>query len=120
MIARVYGIGQRGQGSLRVRYDGYGGAFDLVHFGGVDVDMDDTGARGKFAHLACHAIIETQPDADDQVSLSDGAVDLYGAVHTGHSQSERVGFGKGAQSQQSRDDRYAGFLGEGVEFRTGV
>ena len=67
MIACRYSLDQRGQRCLRVGYDRHGGAFDFVHFRGVDIDMDEARVRREFAHLARHAIIEAQPDADDQV-----------------------------------------------------
>src|ERR1700719_2410262 len=103
MIASCYCIDQRGKGSFRIGHNRHGGAFDLVHFGGIDIDVDETRTRGTFAYLTCDAIIEAQPDTNDQVSLSDGAVDVRRAVHTGHADGERMGFTERAQPQQGSD-----------------
>ena len=52
------------------------------------------------------------PDADEQVGVLDGAVDVDLAVHARHAEVQRVILGKGADAEQRGDDRDAGVLGE--------
>src|SRR5215470_8163972 len=77
-------------------------------------------ARRKFAHFPRDAIVEAQPNANDQVSDADGPVDMRGTMHTRHTNGQGVCFGKGAQAKQRGDDRDIGFLGKGQQFVEGL
>ncbi len=91
------------------------GADVLADLGRVDIDVDDL-------RLACEAIdpsrrpvVEPGADVDQQVGLVERVVDVLVAVHPHHAERERVRLGKGAEPQQSEDDRDAGSLDQAGE-----
>ena len=56
----------------RVTHDGHLRVADLTNLGGIDVDVNDLGMRGKFAQLARHAVGEARAHRNDEVALGHG------------------------------------------------
>ena len=53
-------------------------------------------AAREAREVAGHPVVEPEPDADDQVGLLDGAVDVHLAVHPGHAEMQRMRLGEGS------------------------
>ncbi len=79
--------------------------------------MDEARIGGELAHVAGNAVIEAQPDADDEIGFADGVVDIRRPMHAGHTQVQRVRIGEAAYAQQRRDHRNGRLLGKGAQFR---
>ena len=56
--------------------------------------MDDLRPAGERREVAGHPVVEPEADADDQVGLLDGAVDVHLAVHARHAEVQRMRLGE--------------------------
>lgn len=88
----------------------------LVHFGGVDIDMDDFGVGAEFGGLANDSVVETGADVDQQVAAADGFIGVGGAVHAEHAEGKFVLLGEHALTEQSGSDRATQGFGQLSEF----
>src|SRR5207247_9719037 len=86
----------------------------------VQVYVHDARAGGEPGGVSGDAVVEPQPDADDQVGVLDGAGHPHLAVPPRHAEEERVAFGEPADAEQRGDHRDAGLFGEGPYFRVGA
>ena len=120
VIARCNRFGERGQGCLRIGYNRHGSGFDLVHLRWVDIDVDEACMGSKFTCLACNAVIEAQPDANQQVGGADRAVDMRRAMHAGHTKRQSMCLRKRAQAEQGGNDRNVCFLCKSTQFIVSV
>ena len=82
--------------------------------------MNHLGVGGKIGEAAGYPVVKAHPQGDQQVSLVDGQTGVGHAVHPGHPDMEQVVGGKGADAQQSGDDRYLGLFGQFFQFGVGV
>ena len=82
----------------------------LPDFGCIELDMDELRASSESGQIAGDSVVESEAESDDEVGLLDGTIDMHLAVHAGHAEVKRMCFGKGADTQESRDHRYAGSL----------
>jgi hypothetical protein len=92
----------------------------LADLRGVEIHVDDLRLRSEGGGIAGDAVIEAEPDAEDDVGVLDGAVDVHLPVHARHAEVQRMRFGDGADAEQGGDDRDAGLLGEGPHLGVGV
>ena len=60
MICLVHRHGKSGESVFGISDNRHCRDFDLVHFGRVDIYMDNARVRGKLTDFACDAIIEAQ------------------------------------------------------------
>ncbi len=74
--------------------------------------MDDLGVRGELADVAGDPVVETHPYCEDQVGAVYGPVDAGLAVHPRPPQIQRMVVRERADTEQRRDDRDSGPLGE--------
>ena len=88
MICRVHGHSKSGESVFGISDNRHCRDFDLVHFGRVDIYMDNARVRGKLTDFACDAIIEAQAHADKHVCRADGLVDMSRAMHPRHANVE--------------------------------
>ncbi len=112
-------LGQQRERALHIAHEGHVGMYDLVDFGGVDLQVDDLGVRPETFGVARYAVVETHPDGDEQVALLVADVGAVVAVHPQHTDILRRGGRHGRQPQQGRGDRYVA-REEGLQFLLGV
>src|SRR5947209_20260024 len=88
MICRVHGHSKSGESVFGISDNRHCRDFDLVHFGRVDIYMDNARVRGKLTDFACDTIIEAQANADKHIRHADGLVDMSWAMHPRHAYVE--------------------------------
>src|SRR5437764_9665244 len=120
VITRFNSLNKGSQSHLSISHNRHGSDFDFMHLRGVNIDMNNLRTRCKFADLATYAIIEAQPNTDDQVRGTDGTVDMRWTMHTWHTERQGVGLGESTQTKQGRDDRNMCFLGESKQLFIGI
>ena len=69
----------------------------LVDFGWVNVDVHNEAVLGKLCHFACHSIVKSHADSQQQIGLINGIVGIHTAVHAEHIQAEWIVGRKSAQ-----------------------
>ncbi len=116
MAIRVEERREHFQGFLRVADHGGMGFHDFVHLGGVDLDVNDFRLLGVARHIARHAVVEPQPDADQHVAFVGEAVGTVIAVHPQPSRVQWMIHGNRRQAQQRRSAGNAGFLDQFEQF----
>src|SRR5215471_14467852 len=85
MVSRLDCLDKSHQGFLSICHNRHSSTFDLMHFRGIDIDVNEAGMWSKLAHLAGNTIVETQSDTDNQVGYSNSSIDMRRAMHPGHS-----------------------------------
>ena len=88
----------------------------LADFGGVDVDVDDSGGGVEVLEAAHGAVVEAHADADHDVCAVGGHVGVEVAVHAEEAEGERVIVGEAGDAEQGGEDGDVGLLGELAEF----
>ena len=91
------------------------GVTNLVELRGVDVDVNDLGARRKRRDLAGHSVVKARAKGDQQVGLLDCGHGAVHPVHARHAEVLVVRIGKGAARHERRHDRHLGALREGQQ-----
>src|SRR5207247_10896628 len=86
---RAYLRGEPARDVASVAHDPHRDGDVLPDLRAVQVDVDDASAGGEPGGVYGDAVVETQPDADDQVGVLDGAVHPHLAVHPRHAEAER-------------------------------
>ena len=82
-----------------------------VHFhvlgdrSGVDVDVNDFGARAELFDVAGDAVVEARAHREQHIAFVHGHVGLVRAVHAKHADKLGIGAGIGAQTHQRVGDR---------------
>jgi hypothetical protein len=77
--------------------------------------MDELCTSGEPGEVAGHPVVESESQADDEIGLLDGSIDVHLTVHAGHAEVKRMCFGKRADTEESRDHRYPGPLGQDAQ-----
>ena len=113
-------MGEQRERLFHVADDGHVGVYDLVDFGGVDLQVDDLGVRPETARIARHAVVEAHAHGDQEVGVADGFVGGIGSVHAEHAEPLRVIAGECAEAHQGTGHRDAECFGEAAEFFAGV
>ena len=67
-------------------------------------------------HVAGDAVVEPQPDSDDDVGVLDRPVHMHFAVHPRHAEVQRVRFREGADPEQGSDHGNAGLFRQRTHF----
>ena len=84
----------------------------LIDLRRINIDLDDLGILGKFVRIACHAVGESCPQRNQQVTFAHAEVGCLRAVHTDHSGVARAASVKRAFSHQGIADRRVDELGK--------
>ena len=79
-VERVAGVGMDRQ------FDGH----VLAQFGRIDIDVDDLRIRRILLHVTGHPVAETHTDGHDQIALLRHPVTGDIAVHTEHTDEQRM------------------------------
>ncbi len=82
------------QHALQRADDGDVRVAELVDLGGIDVEMNDRGARGERGELPGDAVVEARADSDEHVALVQGPVRPLRPVHAGPAEMQLVRFRK--------------------------
>ena len=77
--------------------------------------MDDLGVRREGGQLAGDPVVEPRAEGDEEVGLLQGGDGGHGAVHTRHTQVQRVAVGDRAAGHERGDDRDLGEVDEGPQ-----
>ena len=96
------------------------GLEDLAVFSGVDVDVDLHRFGTEFRKFTHDAIIPACPDGDDQIAVHHRLVGVGGAMHSEHSEMQRVVFRDGSLAEQGIDHRSVQLFGKQGDGLAGI
>ena len=104
------------QGVFQVRLDGVLNDFVFVVFGAVDIDVNDLGMFGEFAHQSGHAVVKPGAECEKRVGFGHGIVGRNRSMHAQPFHGKVVCFRIGSDPHQGCGNGDAGSLNEPVEF----